>query len=333
MDSSSTLLSDFLGQLGVAHTRGYTSERYVSMPFPTLFGLKKLLEEYGVESRGIRLENPADIVSLPTPFLARTVGGFIIVTACDGHKLDYISSGQPETIAVEDFTPAWCGTALLAYPRRDAREPGYGLHKRLEIAQAAKRWILIAIAVGLGIYLFVSGGQWRHWSMWGIAAIDLAGIYISWLLLQKTLKIHSRAADRVCGVIEAGGCDDVVHSAASEFFGLFSWSEVGFTYFSVSLLCLLIFPEYTPYLAAINVCCLPYSFWSVWYQKFRAKAWCTLCLTVQASLWGLFGFYLAGGWLSHVFPLRIQFFVLGFTYAAVLLALNSVMPRFENRQQ
>lgn len=50
MDSSSTLLSDFLGQLGVAHTRGYTSERYVSMPFPTLFGLKKLLEEYGVES-------------------------------------------------------------------------------------------------------------------------------------------------------------------------------------------------------------------------------------------------------------------------------------------
>jgi len=68
-------------------------------------------------------------------------------------------------------------------------------------------------------------------------------------------------------------------------------------------------------------------------QKFRAKAWCTLCLTVQASLWGLFGFYLAGGWLSHVFPLRIQFFVLGFTYAGVLLALNSVMPRFENRQQ
>lgn len=63
------------------------------------------------------------------------------------------------------------------------------------------------------------------------------------------------------------------------------------------------------------------------------KPWCTLCLTVQASLWGLFGFYLAGGWLSHVFPLRIQFFVLGFTYAGVLLALNSVMPRFENRQQ
>lgn len=228
MDSSSTLLSDFLGQLGVAHTRGYTSERYVSMPFPTLFGLKKLLEEYGVESRGIRLENPADIASLPTPFLARTVGGFIIVTACDGHKLHYISSGQPETIAVEDFTPAWCGTALLAYPCRDAREPDYCLHKRLEIAQAAKRWILIAIAVGLAIYLFVSGGQWRHWSMWGIAAIDLAGIYISWLLVQKTLKIHSRAADRVCGVIEAGGCDDVVHSAASKFFGLFSWSEVGF---------------------------------------------------------------------------------------------------------
>jgi hypothetical protein len=39
-----------------------------------------------------------------------------------------------------------------------------------------------------------------------------------------------------------------------------------------------------PYLAILNLCCLPYTFWSLWYQ-YKAKNWCVLCCTVQALLW------------------------------------------------
>ena len=168
-------------------------------------------------------------------------------------------------------------------------------------------------------------------SLLAVAALDVAGLYVTWLLLQKTLNIHTRAAERVCGIIEQGGCDNVLKTGASKLFGVFSWSEVGFAYFSVSLLALLLYPGCARWLALCNLCCLPFSFWSVWYQKFRAKAWCTLCLTVQALLWLQFFCYLAGGVLKHAFPLGTGFFALGVVYVTVLLALNRVMPHFEAR--
>ena len=131
-------------------------------------------------------------------------------------------------------------------------------------------------------------------------------------------------------MLQKGGCDSILELKASKFFGIFSWSEVGFTYFSVSLLALLVFPQWICYLALCNACCLPFTFWSIWYQRFKAHKWCTLCVSVQATLWLLFFCYLCGGWFRGAFPLRIEFFVLGVTYVTVLMALNRIMPMFDH---
>ncbi len=101
----------------------------------------------------------------------------------------------------------------------------------------------------------------------------------------------------------------------------------------MSLSCLLVFPQWIGYLALCNLLCLPFTFWSIWYQKFRARVWCTLCVSVQCSLWLLFFCYLAGGWLKDMFPLKIEFFVLGLSYLAVLLALNRLLPHFKPSEE
>ena len=118
----------------------------------------------------------------------------------------------------------------------------------------------------------------------------------------------------------------MLETGASSFFGIFSWSEVGLTYFSVSLLSILMFPASIIYVAACNVCCLPFTVWSIWYQRFRAKAWCTLCVSVQCTLWLLFFSYLAGGWLKDLFPLKPDIFVLVAVYGFVLLGMNRIIP-------
>lgn len=46
---SHSLINDYLDALGVPHTSGYSEKRVKGMPFKTLFGLSKLLEEYGVK--------------------------------------------------------------------------------------------------------------------------------------------------------------------------------------------------------------------------------------------------------------------------------------------
>ena len=171
-----------------------------------------------------------------------------------------------------------------------------------------------------------------HWSTICIAAVDIAGLYFTYLLVQKSLNIHNPAADRVCGVLQAGGCDSILELKASKFFGIFGWSEVGFAYFSVSLLTLLLFPNLLPELALCNLCCLPFTFWSIWYQRFRAHKWCTLCVCVQGSLWLLFFSYCFGGWLRLAFPISLDFVILGVAYLGVMLGLNAIMPLIEKSQ-
>ena len=251
----------------------------------------------------------------------------MIVTAVGDDRVSYVTQGVAETVPYNAFVDAWTGVALLAYPDADAGEPDYRAHADIEMVKRSKVWVQWGCVAALFLYLFISNGIYRHVSTVILTLLNIAGLGATYLLLLKSQKVHSRFADRVCGVVEEGGCDDVLETKASSFFGIFSWSEVGFAYFSVSLLALLVFPDDINYLGAINICCLPFSFWSVWYQKTRAKAWCTLCLSVQAILWLSFACYLAGDWLHGIFPLRMPFFVTGVCYVTVLLALNRVLPK------
>lgn len=325
------LLNDYLEALGVPHTEEYTEQRVNKMPFQTLFGMTKLMEEYGVKSEGYFLNDKDEIALVTPPFLANTPMGFVIVTGITGDKISYKTEGVNETAPINEFKEAWDGNILISYPAPNAKEPDYSLHARIEFFMHMKKWILAFCCAILLIYLFIANGLYNKVSTYFIVAIDIAGLYFTYLLVQKSLKIHNKAADKVCKVLQEGGCDSILEMNASKFFGLFGWSEVGFSYFSVSLLTLLLLPDMLPWLALCNLCCLPFTFWSIWYQKFRAHHWCTLCVCVQASLWLLFFNYLSGGWLKNIFPLSLNFFALGIAYIAVMLGINALMPLMQNK--
>ncbi len=326
-----TLINDYLRCLGVPHTGQYSDSRIKDIPFKTLFGFSKLLEEYGVESEGYYLEDKNEISKLTPPFLANTAAGEVIVTSVSPEEITYLTQGEQESVSPDRFMQAWDGNVLLSFPLPDASEPDYALHARIEFFMKAKKWILAFCAVALFLFLFIKNGLYAHVSTIVIAGVDLAGLYFTYLLVQKSVKIHNPAADRVCSVLEAGGCDSILEMKASKFFGIFGWSEVGFAYFSVSLATLLLLPHMLPWLALCNLCGLPFTFWSIWYQRFRAHKWCTLCVCVQASLWVLFFAYCFGGWLKLAWPVSLNFFALGIAYLGVMLATNAIMPLIESK--
>ncbi len=335
-----SILSDWLELLGVSHTPEYSDMRFEGMPFKSLFGLQQLLKEYGVESEGFRLKDKRDMLRLDTPFIASTPGGLVIVSRltekCEGGEtgngvngtVEYLTQGVLEQMPVDKFMSVCDGKVFCAYPAPESKEPDYAVHRRNEVMTHLRDIGLLTGVFVLAVYLFISNGIWRHVSTVLVMLLDICGLALTYMLVQKSLKIKNRAADKVCEVLQEGGCDTVLEMKASKFFGIFGWSEVGFSYFSVSLLTLMMFPQWIGYLALCNLLCLPFTFWSIWYQKFRAKVWCTLCVSVQCSLWLLFFCYLGGGWLKEAFPLRIEFFVLGATYITVLLALNKILPHF-----
>lgn len=246
MKETPTIFTDFLKALGVPHTYGYSAARFAAMPFQSLFGMKKLLGEYGVDSDGYQLPEGADMLGLTPPYIAKSPGGLVIVTGYspDRTRVEYLSQGVAESIDADEFRRVMPGTVFMAFPGKDSREPDYSLHRRDLFFKMAKRLGLLMCITLIFLYLFISHGIYSHWSTVTLTVLNICGLYFSTLLMQKSLKIHNPAADRVCKVLQEGGCDSVLETKASTFFGIFSWSEVGFTYFSVSLLCLLIYTIY-----------------------------------------------------------------------------------------
>ncbi len=332
-----SLFSDFLTALGVKHTEGYSDRKFAEMPFQSMFGLANLLKQYGVAAAGISVdkESRAEAMTrLPLPFLADTPDGFAIVTNVADGNVSYITQHKQFRVATDKFLAAWNGIALLASADENSVEPFYFRHHVAEIAEGVKRWVLRVLVVLLLGFAMWASGLWSHWAAWFTLLLDCIGIWLSWMLVQKSLGIHSGAADAVCSVLEEGGCDELARSEASSFMGIFKWSEVGLAYFSISLLALLLFPSTLPALAAINILCLPYTVWSILYQKFKAKVWCTLCVCVQATLWLLFVSYLAGGVIARILPFTpsfwINFAVLAACYIATLLGINALDTALSN---
>lgn len=320
------MLSDLMTVLGVPHTGAYSDKAFADMPFKSLFGFTRLLASYGVASEGVRVTDKSDLLRLPVPFLAQVKGAFVIVTAvaADG-TVSYRYYGRETTMPAADFERKASGVALLMKATTESAEPDYARHRLAGMIGRAKMWILILSAVLLAAAGFYYAGLWRHISTICLTSVNLAGIGVTWLLILKSLKIKSKSADRICGVLQEHGCDHVLEQKASTFFGIFSWSEVGISYFAVSTLILFLFPQELPSLALINGCCLPFTVWSIWYQRFRIHTWCTLCVTTQCLLWLQFLCYFFGGWWHGAFPPGLPLLPMIAAYAAALMGVNRIM--------
>lgn len=320
--ASATIFTDYLRTLGVRHTRRYSDSRFRSMTFRSLFGLSRLLDDYGIANTAWRVPRTGSLDQLPVPFLAQKPGNFVIVTDVSPAAVDYIYQGERKRMSVPDFEKNWTGVVLLAKGADTACEPDYTRHRILDFARGALTWImLVSIAVVMA-YLYVSRGFYDSVAATLLIVVDVCGLAVTSMLMLKSLNVHTAAADRVCGVLQRGGCDKILATDASRFFGLFGWSEVGLAYFGVSTAALLLFPGYIHYLALANLCCLPFTVWSIWYQKFRAHHWCTLCDLTQTLLWCQFFCYAAGGF-ERDFTLASPYpWILLCCYVAAVLLLN-----------
>jgi len=175
-------------------------------------------------------------------------------------------------------------------------------------------------------FAFISNRSYLHLEIILLMILSLGGIYISYLLVLKQLHIQSNYADKLCSLFKYNDCNNILESDAAKFFGVIGWSEVGLGYFISNLIILCFLPSFIPCLLLINIFCLPYSFWSIWYQKFKAKQWCPLCLAVMLLLWGIF---IAGMGFGYIDLSAISFWVLAITgsiYIISILTINMLIP-------
>ena len=128
-----TLLSAFLQQLGVKHTR-YADNLYNSHPYKfSLYGLSQMLSEYKVANAGMKVsDKKSGLEELAVPFIAHAGNEFVLVYKKDSKDVSYLWNGKDIRIGRERFLEIWSGNVLLAEADEESCEPDYERHRRFE---------------------------------------------------------------------------------------------------------------------------------------------------------------------------------------------------------
>jgi len=339
MEKQQSTFIALLDLLKVKYTNDFSNRYFNEHPHKyNLFGLSKMLSDYGVENVATRItDKEKDIATIETPFIAHFGGDFVVVDKIDqplnplkGTSVHYFWNGQKIVLPVSQFIEAWTGIVLLAESSEQSIEPNYKEHKKRDRLNFLKKAALFSTCCLLLIFAYIHQSlqlSLTHlFSYTILLSLNLIGIYISYLLLLKQMRVQSQYADKICSLFKQNDCNHVLESKAAKLWGMFGWSEIGLGYFLTNFLVLLLFPTWITYIALINIITLPYSFWSVWYQRTKAKQWCVLCLIVQVLLWAIFiANYLFGYIQIPAFSYSIiQLFSF---YAASVLVINALVPK------
>ncbi len=325
------VFTTFLRLAGVKYTGPFSRQYFNEHPHKyNLFGLSSMLTDYGAENMGVKMSDKDEIHSLEVPFIAHTGNDFVVVETIGDNDIRFIGRGQKTRIPLEEFFKMWTGYALIVESDNKSKEPDYESHARKELFSTLLKIILVSAIVFLFTVSFISNKGYTQFGILLLLTINIIGTYIGYLLVLKQLHIHSDYADKLCSLFKYNDCNNILESDAAKFLDVIGWSEVGFGYFFSNLIILCFLPSLAPCLLFINIFCLPYSFWSIWYQKFKAKQWCPLCLTVMLLLWGIFLIGLSFSYF-HIFPINfVELLITGSIYLISILTINILVPLVSN---
>jgi hypothetical protein len=283
-----------------------------------------------VDNAGTRIiDRETDIDQIECPFVAHFGGEFVLVYKIENDTVFYLWNGKAISVSMTDFLEAWDGIILLAEAGSASIEPNYKEHRKKELLNSGQQ-TLVLLAVGVLLAtIYISHSLFRNWGLNILLLLNGIGVYIGYLLVLKQLHVQSHYADKICSLFSRHDCNNVLESKAAKLWGVFGWSEIGLGYFMANVLLLLVLPATASLLALVNLCTLPYSLWSVWYQKVIAKQWCALCLIVQVLLWLIFGINWLFGYLQMPDFSTMHWtdiFFIGSVYIITMLCANILVP-------
>ncbi|NCU05837.1 MAG: thioredoxin domain-containing protein [Chitinophagaceae bacterium] len=271
--------------------------------YPSIAAVHDVLKQYKTDTIVLQIDKDK-LQQVPVPFVAHLLqkpAGFVTVTNISSSNVTYLqpsSSQNQVTVSVNEFLSKWSAVALLAEKNEQSGEPD--LEQNLK-ADRLKLYRTLLLIFGSLLLLLLTIFPISSTTL-AVAAplfLKLAGVIICSLLLWYDVDRTNPFLQKVCNSSKATNCNAVLQSSAAKLFGVISWSEIGFFYFSGTLLFLLLSKTaaLAP-LAWLNVLALPYTIFSVLYQWRVTKQWCPLCLAVQGLLLFEALYFMGSGYLQ-----------------------------------
>jgi uncharacterized membrane protein len=304
----------------------------------TFFGIKSILYEYNISSIGLKL-SLENLQQIEYPVIIQILINhneeFAVLTDIFDNNY-YVITEDKNSISInkDDFEQQWTGNVLIPEVSEESKELNYFRNRIIELADYIKYPVVAIGCVLIYLWFFLKNPNNTQFHTLLRFFLYFCGIVISVLLLTESISQQNPFIKRICELNKKMNCKRVLDSKGSKLFGVIGWSEIGFIFFSGSLLVMNINDLFAPILFWLCALSLPYTIWSVVYQWKIVKQWCILCLSVQLLLWLLFFAFLNEK--VYLFPILLNLsdgVELLISYTIPVFILWFILPLFNESQQ
>lgn len=320
--------------------------------YPSMLAIHDVFEEFGIASEAYKYGEVEKILDIKEPFLVqiKTEDGngqvfFALVYGHEGKTADWFNpiSHRREDISIIDLKKKSTDYAMLFSASPKAGDNNFAVHWRKEVLQRASELACVAFLpiclTLIAIYRVLLGNL--NLGPFLFATLLLAGCIICSLLLMHEYNVYNPVVRSVCGDSKKMNCNAVLSSPGSAIAGI-PWSVIGGLYFLGSLISILVFCLDTQVFTALsylNLLALPYTVYSLYYQKMVVRQWCPLCISVLAITWCMFFVSLVSEAFSSCIKLSPSYFisiVVNMSISALLTYMvwrhEIISKKFENTE-
>ena len=248
--------------------------------FPSLRAVTDTLDYLGIEHLAISVPKDA-LDQLPDCFLAimdtkDKQQNSLVAVEKKNDKMIVHNVESKQQMDRDSFLEAWEGVVVAVEP--NVAEKGGRPLKGVFTPEVLG---LAALTLLLG-YLFFSQEPSAPTMVYLLAS--LGGLGVSILILREEFGHGSKLVDRICNATQATSCQEVLTSEGAKFIGNFGLSDMGIIYFTAATLTLIAGLAVPSLLTALNLLAVPVILYTWYYQAFKVKKWCVLCLLLSAML-------------------------------------------------
>ena len=252
--------------------------------YPSLYAITEVLEHFKITHVAARVPKTMEsLAKLPDYFIAQLgqerPGGLYFVERSKGQYVIRGLAGQSKKVAEDEFLEVFTGV-VLGVEKNEEVSLGKPSNKTLS------KLGLVMLMAGILAIAFLS--------MAGMASLlllftALAGVFMSVIILQQELGIKTSVGDVLCNTdLKKSNCQTVLNSEGARIMGKYKLSDLSLIYFlglSVSIFLLSVQGLHLMPVFVLALLGLPVTFYSIYYQAFKVKSWCFLCLSIVAILW------------------------------------------------
>jgi len=249
--------------------------------YPSLHAITGVLDHFNIENVAAEVPKTSEtLLQLPDTFIAQitTENGNDLITASKikGKQEYYLfsESKKNKKILEKDFLNVFTGI-IVAVEKNES--------ENIKPNTSLKNIILFSLVSLLIITTLIN----QNTSFINLCFILLSvlGIISSQSILKQEMGENTVIGDAFCsGNNEKKDCDAVLTSKGAEIIKDHKLSDLSILYFSGLLTASLLLKNLN-ILYLISFLAVPITLYSIYYQKYIVKSWCTLCLSIVGILW------------------------------------------------